>query len=382
MSLDSFLRDKPLYYNEIDYTRMPRIYEKIKACFPSTNIIHVIGTNGKGTTGRFLATALFNMGYKTGHYTSPHILEFNERVWVNGENASYESLENSHKKLQEILTQEDINTMSYFEYTTLLSMLRFEGCEYIVLEAGLGGEHDATAVFPKVLTLVTPIDYDHESFLGNNIEDIATTKLNAVQNNAIIASQKHEDIYSVVQKIEKKNNVLIERLKKFIDDEDTKRIENISKSLSLASYLEENLKLSIACLKFLNITYEPKDFNNSVLFGRLTRFKENVIIDVGHNPLAASSIAHALAGNKYILVYNTYKDKEYKKILQILEPIILNVKIININDERIVAKKQLQSVLTDLEIKYDDFKTINQNKNYLVFGSFSVVEEFLKVYSE
>ena len=103
MTLESFLRDKPLYYTEIDYTRMPRIYEKVRSHFTASNIIHLLGTNGKGTTGRFLASALFHKGYKTGHYTSPHILEFNERVWINGKNASYESLEVAHKKLQSIL---------------------------------------------------------------------------------------------------------------------------------------------------------------------------------------------------------------------------------------------------------------------------------------
>ncbi len=90
MILKEYLSQKPLYYEKIDYTRMPRIYDKIKSYLPLVKIIHIIGTNGKGTTGRFLASALHSIGFSTGHYTSPHILEFNERVWLNGENTSYE----------------------------------------------------------------------------------------------------------------------------------------------------------------------------------------------------------------------------------------------------------------------------------------------------
>ena len=86
--LEKYLGTKPLYYNKIDYMRMPCIYKKIKEELPKPRIIHLIGTNGKGTTGRFLATALYSLGFNTGHYTSPHILEFNERIWLNGKNSS------------------------------------------------------------------------------------------------------------------------------------------------------------------------------------------------------------------------------------------------------------------------------------------------------
>jgi len=110
--LEEFLHTKPLYYSEIDYSRMPRIYEKIKSNFSSATIIHIIGTNAKGTTGRFLASALHSIGYRVGHYTSPHILKFNERIWLNGEDSCDETLEQAHKRLQTILTKEDSDALS------------------------------------------------------------------------------------------------------------------------------------------------------------------------------------------------------------------------------------------------------------------------------
>ncbi len=102
------------------------------------------------------------------------------------------------------------------------------------------------------------------------------------------------------------------------------------------------------------------------------------MIYVGHNALAAEAIKKALYPQKFVLVYNTFADKDYEKILTILRPIIEAVAILPLEGERVVAKEELQRVLTQLKIQYYDFETIERVKNYLVFGSFSVVEEFLK----
>jgi dihydrofolate synthase/folylpolyglutamate synthase len=376
-TLTDFLDAKPLYYDEIDYERFPKIYSKIQHHFSLPKIIHLIGTNGKGTTGRFLASALFKNCYSVGHYTSPHILKFNERIWLNGSDIDDDALEEGHKKLTAILDKDDIDALSYFEYTTLLAMIIYDTCDFIVLEAGLGGEHDATAVFKKTLTLVTPIDMDHQAFLGSSVKEIAQTKLNAIEQNAIIAKQKHKDVYEVVKS---KQESKIKKLEDCLENADYEKIELIAKELSLASYLVENLSLAISALKYLGVDYSVSDFKDARLFGRLSRIGDNVIVDVGHNPLAASSIVKELDGSKYILVYNSYKDKDYKMILRILKPIIKEVQIIDIENQRIETKSTLHNILNDLKIEYSKFCGVRPDSNYLVFGSFSVVEEFLKEY--
>lgn len=380
--LKDFLDEKPLYYEKIDYSRMPRVYENIQSYFKTPKIIHLIGTNGKGTTGRFLATALHSLGFRTGHYTSPHILNFNERIWLNGEDASDGLLDNAHKELLNILAKDEADSLSYFEYTTLLAMWIYQDEDYVVLEAGLGGEHDATAVFPKTLTLVTPIDIDHEAFLGDTVEKIAKTKLNAVQNRAILANQKHEDVYSVAEELEREKSIEFHRVDQLINAEDKKKLNTISKKLSLAPYLTDNLKLAISALNYLDIKYSVDNFEGSKLFGRLTQLSQNILVDVGHNVLAASSILSALEGEKYVLIYNSFKDKNYKEILSILKPIISYVEIIKIVDQRAENVELLKEVLGDLGIVHQMFDRIdkNKNKNYLVFGSFSVVESFLNIY--
>lgn len=379
--LKDFLDAKPLYYDEIDYTRMPRVYASVKKYFKIPKVIHLVGTNGKGTTGRFLASALNSIGYEVGHYTSPHIVEFNERIWINGKNVSNEQLELAHKQLLSILSKGDRESLSYFEYTTLLAMILFQDLEYVVLEAGLGGEHDATAVFDKVLTLVTPIDLDHQAFLGETIKDISTTKLKAIQNKAILAKQIHIEVHEVLWRLAKEKSLEFYHLEELLCENDMLNIKIISEKLSLVSYLIENLKLSIAALKVLGIDYNTEDFIGSQFFGRLTPYKENILLDVGHNPLAASSIVKTLKENKYILIYNSYKDKDYYQILQILKPIVEHVEILSIKNNRVENQAVLQETLRVLEIEYKDFNEVLDTKNYLVFGSFSVVENFLEVYN-
>lgn len=376
--LETFLNSKPLFYEKIDYDRMPRTYAKIKASLKLPKIIHIIGTNGKGTTGRFLVTALYNSGKSTGHYTSPHIIEFNERLWLNGSTISTKLLNKSHKKLYSLLSKEDADALSYFEYTTLLALVAYQDVDYIVLEAGLGGEHDATAVFENILTLVTPIDKDHEAFLGTTIKEIARTKLNAIQTKVILAKQKYSDVLHIAQEIAKIKECSLYELNELLSDEDEQKIASIAKDNSLVPYLVDNLRLAIAALKELGFEYDTHTFQNSRLFGRLTQYKKNILLDVGHNKLAAIAIKESLKGSKYILVYNSYKDKNYTEILNELKPIVEEVELIEIDDERGESLSILQETLDSLGMRHTHFRETSPEKNYLVFGSFSVVQAFLK----
>jgi len=376
--LEKFLESKPLYYDVIDHTRMPKAYGSIKHKIIIPKIIHIVGTNGKGTTGRFIATALQNNGYKVSHYTSPHILNFNERIWIDGADIDKERLNDAHLELKNILSDKFIETLSYFEYTTLLALFVSQDVDYLILEAGLGGEYDATSVFKNILTVVTPIDIDHEMFLGNSIKDIATTKLNAIQKQAIISKQKHQDVYKVALELSQKKGLDIFKTSDLIDEDDKTKLIKIAQEQNLAPYLKENLSTAIAVLNHLGIAYKVSDFQNSRLFGRVTQLKKNIILDVGHNLLAAQSIKDSLKENKYTLVYNSFKDKDYTQILKVLKPIIKDVELIEINDTRAEDISKIEFVLDSLDIQHKKFKDIQDDKEYLVFGSFSVAEAFLR----
>ena len=380
--LKSFLENKPLFYDEIDYTRMPRVYETIKEKIPLPKIIHIVGTNGKGTTGRFLATALYSLRFNTGHYTSPHIFTLNERIWINGKNIDDNLLDAQHKQLLTLLSKEDAASLSYFEYTTLLAIYIYKDMDYVILEAGLGGEFDATAVFDNILTLVTPIGIDHEAFLGSDIKSIARTKMNAIKTSAIIGVQKYEEVQEVADKLAEEKNLEILDYKRQLDKNDFDKIELIAQTNKLAEYLKENLSLAVSALKVLKIKYAVDNFQNSRLYGRLSSLNENILLDIGHNTLAATSIYNSLKESKYTLVYNSFKDKDYQEILRILKPIISDVEIIKVEDERVESMELIAATLENLKIKYRRFSSINPDKKYLVFGSFSVAKAFLKVYDE
>ena len=381
MTLFEFLEKKPLYYNEIDYERMPSAYESIKNRLKIPKIIQIIGTNGKGSTGRFIADMLLAKGVPVGHYTSPHILKFNERIWLNGKNANDEILEQAHIDLQEILPQKFINSLSYFEYTTFLAVLILsKKCEYIILEAGLGGEYDATSVFPKILSVVTPIGHDHHDFLGNSIEEIATTKLNSVAKKVIMSRQSEKEVYEVARKICDKKQAQLYLCEEFLKHGAKEEIKDIVKKYDLPPFQEINLKTASCVVDLLGFRVDFPTI--SILQGRCQKIAKNITVDVGHNPLAAKELVNFFKDKKVTLVYNSFINKEYEQILDILMPIIEKIEILPLENERRVATDEIRKICEEKSIKVSDFSKIYKKYNYLVFGSFVVVEKFLRIYKK
>jgi len=378
MTLDKFLALKPLYYDKIDYNRFPNIYKKIKHYFMLPKIVHIVGTNGKGSTGRTLAHLLYAKGVRVGHYSSPHILKFNERIWLDGEDVDDDTLEITHKKLQNLLTQKDIEAVSYFEYTTLLAMLIFcQKCDYIILEAGLGGEFDATNVFEKQLSIVTPIGYDHESFLGSHIKQIATTKLRSVNSDLLLAKQYEKDVYELaLNQVEDVGSNLY-LAQSYLSDEFYEELDAMIQAKNYPDFFKDNFSTAFCAFELLGYEAEVNLLEDLTLFGRCQKIDTNVTIDVGHNPMAAKALLEHFREKKVVLVYNSYNDKEYKIILEILKPIIKEVQILKIENKRAVLRSVLEDVLDSLDIKYSVFDKIKKDEEYLVFGSFSVVESYV-----
>jgi len=144
--------------------------------------VHVAGTNGKGSTCAMIANALRHAGYRTGLYTSPHLIEPTERIQINGcplPPADFvEVFDTVHTAAETLLQSDRLDAHpSYFEIVTAMALLTFrDRCDISVLEVGLGGRLDATNVVAPVLCVITPVAFDHESFLGNSLEAIASEK--------------------------------------------------------------------------------------------------------------------------------------------------------------------------------------------------------------
>ena len=367
-----FLNNKALYYDKIDYDIIKKSWDILSNHITLPFVIHVIGTNGKGSTGRFLSSLLNQQDKKVLHYSSPHILEFNERIWINGSNSSDLQLNVAHQKIQELLTLEFLDKLTYFEYTTLMALYLSSGFDYIVLEAGLGGEFDATNVVKNDLSIITTIDLDHQEFLGNTIDEIASTKMRSCDSAFILGNQINKEV------LETKKRILSEKKEINLN---TYPLTQEAKELPV--YLQNNLNLALSVMDELGIYFS--EYYLPKLFGRFQKIAPNIVVDVGHNPLAASVIVEEFQKEKkkVILIYNSYKDKDYKKILKILKPIIKEVQILECDDSRIENNSILtQEILNlSLNVKNLDIMRINKDDNYLVFGSFLVVESFLKGYN-
>ncbi|WP_457564962.1 glutamate ligase domain-containing protein, partial [Caminibacter sp.] len=161
----------------------------------------------------------------------------------------------------------------------------------------------------------------------------------------------------------------------YLDFFDIEEIEDLRKDFKFAPFLFDNYLLAMSFLKKEGISFSLKDIDDLELKGRFEEIEEDLWIDVGHNPLAAKSIVEVLP-KKVNLVYNTYADKDYGEILKILKPKINKLYLIDVNNPRIEKKENIKKVATKLGIEVEEFKEII--KPMLVFGSFSVVEEFIR----
>lgn len=377
-ALEIFLGRKPLYYKEIDHRRVHHAYAVLKPHIRHPETIHVIGTNGKGSTGRMIAHLAWQQDHSVGHYTSPHILKFNERIWLDGAEVSDTTLEAAHQRLHGILGGEMSDGLSYFEYSTLLALLVFEKCDLMVLEAGLGGEFDATNVCDKALSVITPIGIDHQAFLGETIEEIAATKIRSIQKRALLAPQPYPEVVRVAQEIAKTVGADLHVCPRVNMQVDPYILQKIAKSKGWPDFLIENATVAMQALALLGIAYDARNLKDLELFGRFYPLREHIRIDVGHNPLAAKVIVEAMVPET-VLVYNSLNDKDYEAVLRILKPKLKRVEIISIDSQRATTMEKIEAALEDAEISYRYFgDQIDPDETYLVFGSFYTVEAFLK----
>ncbi len=378
--LKAFLETKPKEYHKFDPSRFIQIYKDFKNAFfeIQAKVIHVVGTNGKGSTGRFLTLLLADQNFKVLHFTSPHVFEFRERFFLNGSVVGESVLENAHQQLQ---SHAFSNACSYFEYATLLAVMLAKDCDYLVLEAGLGGEFDSTNALEKTLSVFTPIDYDHKEFLGDSLESIATTKLKAMGSLNIIAPQQ-ELVLNVAQKIAKdKQAQLI-----VVQNEISKGVKDYIECYHLAHFLAMNLEVALKAFETLlpcNKQEVLKNLKPLNLIGRCELLSYNILIDVGHNPHSAKALKEEIKrvfNTKIILIYNCYQDKDAFLVLEILKPVIKKVLILELHEERVIKLEKLKGILETLGLEHALFEDLKENENYLVYGSFLVANAFYKRY--
>ena len=284
------------------------------------NFIHVAGTNGKGSVCAILESVLKTAGYKTGLYTSPHILEYTERIKYNGEEIEKSKFAELIFKVEELAEGNNIS-LTEFEILTAVMFMYFEEKmpDIVILETGLGGRLDATNVIKEnICSVITHLDLEHTEILGNTIEKIAFEKAGIIKKNCPLITKEN---YEIIKETAKKQHSEI--LPIFNTD-------NLTEFLSLkGEYQKENLTLAYSVIKncFKEISDEKiiEGLKNVHHICRFEYIKEkNIILDGAHNPNGITELKKSLDKNfpkpkfKRRFIFGCLKNKEYKKMVKTL----------------------------------------------------------------
>ena len=189
------------------------LMEKLGNPQDKLKIIHIAGTNGKGSCTSFVNSVLVSQGYKVGMFTSPSIYNFEERIRINNKNIPEDKLIELMNEVREIANTLEVFPAD-FELVTALAFLYFyrENCDFAIMEVGLGGRLDATNVINKpLITLITSISFDHQQFLGNTIKEIALEKAGIIKDGVplVLYSQDNDVMDSIIGVAKNKNSKII-----------------------------------------------------------------------------------------------------------------------------------------------------------------------------
>lgn len=343
---------------------------------PHNNLkaIHVAGSNGKGSTCSFLASILQEHGYKTGLYTSPHFVRFNERIRINGiEIADKDIIEflETHKKYI------DRERPTFFEITTALAFDYFSrnSVDMAVVETGLGGRLDATNLLDPLASIITSISIEHSHILGDSLAQIAAEKGGIIKKNKpVFIGFLPLEAENEIKIIAERNQSEFNRLTDYTDINDLKSLIKIEgvRIIIEKTGLNGNYQLKNASLAVLTLAQILKDelnfdstlkgienvVENTGIQGRYERYgnSENIIFDAAHN-LEGIDIFLNEFKNEYnnyserTLLFGAMKDKDIAKMLNKLNPFFDKIFITSSNYERSASPQEIKEIAEKNNIK-------------------------------
>lgn len=356
--------------------------------------IHIGGTNGKGSTSNMLASVLQESGYKTGIYNSPHLIDFTERIKINGKNCDKEFVFQFIQKLKNL--PEEIRP-SFFEFTTIMAFEYFyqQQIDIAIIEVGLGGRLDSTNIINPLVSAITNVQLDHQNILGNTIEEIAGEKAGIIKTNVpIISGDENEVVKNIIKnKAEKENTNFI----------DATLIKPDLKSDLKGNYQEKNIRVVSALIEELRkLNFNISDENiekgllnvhrNTGFIGRWFEFSQS--------PLTICDTAHNQAGLEYVFAQLNSINKHKHIILGFVNDKKIDdvMKILPGNADFYFAKPSIQrgrppqeyeNLLQTAKISYKIFNSVQEaylaakekctdDEMIFIGGSNFVVGEFLE----
>ena len=341
-------------------------------------IIHVGGTNGKGSTCSIISSVLQVSGYKIGAFTSPHIKDFRERIRIGKDFIDkefvVEFIKNNNFKIQKL-------GLTFFEISFAMAVEYFSKnmVDYAILEVGLGGRLDATNVVVPVISAITNIGYDHKEFLGNSLDEIALEKAGIIKHNIpIVIGEKKKKIRDLFD---------IEAGKKSAPIYFSKISKEYKTDLS-GPFVQKNISLAIKVIDVLKLGIDKHYIQKGILSIRentkiycrweLVGKKPKIIFDAGHNISALSiSISNLKKSSK--VVFGTLEKKDQTDIFKIL-PISLEYYFCPVNSERSMPLNKIKNEATRKGLQFSVHDNVNlalsaavkdskENDTILVTGS-------------
>ena len=355
--------------------RMEELLRRLGNPQDDLKVIHVAGTNGKGSVSKYLEEGLSACGYKMGLYTSPYIEAFNERIRYDGADISDEDLEYYGQKVvsaAEAMVADGLDSPTEFEVVTAIAFLYFAGrqADITILEVGLGGIGDSTNVVKHPLaSVITSISYDHMAQLGSSLAEIAVNKAGIIKTGCpVIANVPQRDAAKIIaRKAYAMGSRLydISGIHAAVFDE-TPFSQKVSMELYEKSYSDveismvgrhqaENLKTALATLEILRKSGAVK-LDREALYEGLKRARQPgrfevisedplVIIDGAHNEAGAQALqetmAQHFAGKKILLVAGILADKEIDSIVKFLTKITDHIIVTEPDNPRKLAAEKL-----------------------------------------
>lgn len=391
----------PLGYRDIELG-LSRVYELLERLgnphlkIPPT--IHIAGTNGKGSTLSFLRTIFAESGLKIHTYTSPHLVNFNERIVLAGKEISDEFLNEILRECQNAAEEFPQIPVTYFEGITVAAFLAFSRvkADLLLLETGMGGRLDATNILPEVLcSVITPIALDHEEFLGKTVAKIAFEKAGIMKKNCpVILGKQKASALKVLEAQARKLNCKIISYKKFLPKKTSllgnHQLENAATAIAAALTQKKFQVSKKQIAAALQKTFWPARLQK-INSGKFFNKNYELYLDGSHNLQGAGTVAEFLKkqkGKKITAIFSMLKDKNCEGFLKKIAPQIDELIALEIPGEsKSRSTNEIKKIAEKLKIKsqtaknFDDaFGKIKTAKGALVLvcGSLYLAGNFLE----
>jgi folylpolyglutamate synthase/dihydrofolate synthase len=297
--------------------------------------LHVAGTNGKGSVCAMLDSILRAAGHRTGLYTSPHLVDFRERIRVNGVEIPESAMARILTQLRDC-TSEWSHAPTFFELATVLALRHFadEGAEFVVLETGMGGRLDATNAVTPIVSVLTPIAMDHSQWLGGTLEAIAAEKAGILKSGVPAVSARQEaEVSAVIEDRAAQIGAPLQIVDAPIPEDWSVRLAG--------SHQRANAALAVATIRAAKIDVPVSAMEHGLArvewAGRFQRVG-NFVLDGGHNPHAAERLVatwrEVFGDQKATVIFGALEDKDYATMLRLLGAIAKEIWVVPVKSMR------------------------------------------------